>query len=240
MDDREIKAKLLPEFKRDYEKYYPSKSLKELGFSRGLCDKCGRGFWSVSERDHCDEPACSGGYRFIGERLTRKSFEYREAWDTYVNVFSKWGYVPLERYPVVCRWYDELYFVSAGINDFQPYVVSGEVPPPADCVLEPQFCLRFNDLDNVGITGRHYSGFIMVGQHTFRTREKPDVYFKEEGIKQMHEFLTGKDGLGIQAEEIFYHEDVWAGGGNFGPCIEFFSRGLELGNQVYMQYRHTP
>jgi len=240
MDDREIKAKLLPEFKRDFEKYYPAGSLKKLGFNRRLCSKCGRGFWSLLERDFCDEPACSGGYRFIGERLTRKEFGYREAWNTYVDVFTKWGYVPLERYPVVSRWYDELYFVSAGINDFQPYVVSGEVPPPADCVLEPQFCLRFNDLGNLGVPERCYSAFTMVGQHTFRTREKPDVYFKEEGILQMHEFLTGKNGLGIPPEEIFYHEDVWAGGGNFGPCIEFFSRGLELGNQVYMQYRHTP
>ncbi|MEK6837730.1 MAG: alanine--tRNA ligase-related protein, partial [Nanoarchaeota archaeon] len=37
-------------------------------------------------------------------------------------------------------------------------------------------------------------------------------------------------------EEITYHEDAWAGGGNLGPCIEYFSRGLELGNQVYMIY----
>src|SRR3989338_6108147 len=32
----------------------------------------------------------------------------------------------------------------------------------------------------------------------------------------------------------------WAGGGNFGPCMEYFSRGLELGNQVYMMYEQTP
>jgi len=118
MDDRDIKAKLLPEFKKDYEKYYPAKSLKKLGFTRRLCKNCGRGFWSAVERDFCDEPSCSGGYRFIGEHLTRKPFEYREVWETYVDVFSKWGYVPLDRYPVVSRWYDELYFVSAGINDF--------------------------------------------------------------------------------------------------------------------------
>ncbi|MFB6088483.1 MAG: alanine--tRNA ligase-related protein [Candidatus Aenigmatarchaeota archaeon] len=35
------------------------------------------------------------------------------------------------------------------------------------------------------------------------------------------------------------HEDIWAGSGNFGPCIEFFSRGAELANQVYMQYQQT-
>jgi alanyl-tRNA synthetase len=77
----------------------------------------------------------------------------------------------------------------------------------------------------------------MVGQHTFNTPEK-HVYFKEEGIAQIQEFLT--KGLGIPADEIVFHEDVWAGGGNFGPSIEYFSRGLELGNQVYMQYEQLP
>ncbi len=237
MDDKQIKKLMKPEFAKNYEKYYPVKTLTALGYSRHVCKHCGRGFWSQTDRDFCDEAECSGGYRFIGESLTRKKFEYKEAWDTYVKTFEPWGYVPLERYPVVSRWYDDLYFVAAGINDFQPYVVSGEIEPPADAVLEPQFCLRFPDIDNVGITGRHYTGFIMVGQHTFNTPEK-HVYFKEEGIQQIQHFLT--QGLGIPAHEIVFHEDVWAGGGNFGPSIEYFSRGLELGNQVYMQYEQLP
>jgi alanyl-tRNA synthetase len=237
MDDKAIKRLMKPEFAKNYEKYYPVRTLRSMGYERHVCKRCGRGFWSQDEREYCDEAECSGGYRFIGESLTRKKFAYKEAWDTYVKVFEQWGYVPLERYPTVCRWYEDLYFVAAGINDFQPYVVAGEIEPPAPAVLEPQFCLRFNDIDNVGITGRHYTGFIMVGQHTFNTPER-HVYFKEEGIAQIQEFLT--KGLGIPAHEIVFHEDVWAGGGNFGPSIEYFSRGLELGNQVYMQYEQLP
>ncbi|MFH0862583.1 MAG: alanine--tRNA ligase [Candidatus Altiarchaeota archaeon] len=237
LDFRALKARMKPEFHANFEKYYPAKSLASVGFKRKVCKNCGRGFWSAAERDVCDEPVCSGGYRFIGEKLTRKRFAYKEAWDEYVKVFGKWGYVPIERYPVVCRWYEDLYFVNAGVNDFQPYVISGEVEPPAPAVLEPQFCLRFQDIDSVGITGRHYSGFIMVGQHTFNTAKR-HVFFKDEGILQIHEFLT--KGLGIKAEEVVYHEDVWAGGGNFGPSMEFFCRGLELGNQVYMQYKVLP
>lgn len=30
---------------------------------------------------------------------------------------------------------------------------------------------------------------------------------------------------------------MWAGGGNLGPSIEFFIRGLEVGNMVFMQYK---
>ncbi len=236
-DFRSFKARMKPVFHKEYDKYYPVKSLESVGFKRRVCNSCGRGFWSMAERSVCDEPACSGGYRFIGEKLTRKRFGYKEAWDEYVKTFEKWDYVPIKRYPVVCRWYEELYFVNAGINDFQPYVVAGEVEPPAPAVLEPQFCLRFSDIDSVGITGRHYTGFIMVGQHTFNTPER-HVYFKDEGILQIHEFLTR--GLGIAPKELCYHEDVWAGGGNFGPSMEFFARGLELGNQVYMQYEVLP
>ncbi|MDI6902250.1 MAG: alanine--tRNA ligase [Methanocellales archaeon] len=236
MNDKEIKRKMKSHFSKNYEKFYPADALCSLGFSRGVCKRCGNGFWSAQQRDFCDEPACSGGYRFIDQSIAKK-LGYKEAWDVYVDIFEEWGYVPLERYPVVCRWYDQLYFVTAGINDFQPYVVSGEVAPPADAVLEPQFCLRFPDIDSVGITGRHYTGFIMVGQHVFNTPKK-FIYFKEEGITQIHEFLT--KGLGIPSDELFFQEEVWAGGGNFGPCMEFFARGLELGNQVYIQYQLLP
>ncbi|NYT00693.1 MAG: alanine--tRNA ligase [Methanocellales archaeon] len=236
MNDKDIKKKMKPHFFNNYKKFYPVEALCSLGFSRSVCKRCGSGFWSVHQRDFCDEPACSGGYRFINQNVAKK-IGYKEAWDIYVDFFKKWKYTPLDRYPVVCRWYDKLYFVTAGINDFQPYVVSGEVPPPDDAVLEPQFCLRFPDTDSVGITGRHYTGFIMVGQHVFNTPKK-FIYFKEEGITQIHEFLT--KGLGIPSEELFFQEEVWAGGGNFGPCVEFFSRGLELGNQVYIQYQFSP
>jgi len=74
-------------------------------------------------------------------------------------------------------------------------------------------------------------GFIMQGQHTFVPVEKYDTN------NYLNEIYTWLDkGLGLPKNEITFHEDAWAGGGNFGPCIEFFSRGLEIGNQVYMQY----
>lgn len=43
--------------------------------------------------------------------------------------------------------------------------------------------------------------------------------------------------LGIEPDEITFIEDVWAGGGNLGPSIEYFVRGLEVGNMVFMQYK---
>lgn len=236
MSDKELKRIKRQEFRENFNKYYPAEVLKKIGFERYMCSKCGRGFWSTKKREFCGEPACGDGYTFIGKKPARE-VGYKEGYDLFVRTFKKWGYKQIKRYPVVSRWYDQLYFVAAGINDFQPYVVNGQVPPPAPAVLEDQFCLRFTDMENVGLTGRHYTGFIMIGQHVFNTPEKY-VYFKDEGVQQMIDFFVKT--LKVSKDELILHEDVWVGGGNFGPSIEFFSHGLELANQVYMQYEQTP
>lgn len=97
--------------------------------------------------------------------------------------------------------------------------------------------MRFNDLDNIGVTGRHYSGFVMMGLQVFNY---PDDYkfFKEETVEFNYNWLT--QGLGIDPREITFVEDVWAGGGNLGPSIEYFVHGLEVGNMVFMQYKTFP
>ena len=140
----------------------------------------------------------------------------------------------IKRYPVVARWRNDVDYVAAGIFCFQPYCVTGELDPPANPLIQPQFCLRFNDLDNIGLTGRHYSGFIMIGIQVFN---KPDdfKFFKEECVEFNYRWLT--ETLGVAPEEITFTEDVWAGGGNLGPSIEYFVGGLEVGNMVFMQYK---
>ncbi|MDY6765821.1 MAG: alanine--tRNA ligase, partial [Candidatus Nanohaloarchaea archaeon] len=141
------------------------------------------------------------------------------------------GYEPIDRYPLAARWRNDTDVVRASIYDFQPFVVSGEVDPPANPLVVPQFCFRSNDIDNVGITGRHYTGFTMVGQHAFTA---PDDYDQAKYFRDMLAWIT--DGMGIPKEEVVLHEDSWGGGGNLGACMEFFVRGLELFNQVYMFY----
>ena len=237
LTDKELKKQKIVEFRRDFEKYYPVKTMQKLGLVRKTCVKCGKPFWTADvKREICGDSFCVGGYTFIGKKVA-KDLGYKGYYDAYVKYYKKFNYVPIKRYPVVARWYDKLYFVAAGVNMFQPYVVAGEVPPPAPAVLEDQFCLRFNDIDNVGITGRHYTGFIMTGHHVFNTPEKY-VYFKDEGIEQFYNFFIKV--MGLDKKELILHEDIWAGGGNFGPSIEFFAYGLELGNQVYMQYEQLP
>ena len=134
----------------------------------------------------------------------------------------------------MARWRDDVEFVAAGIYCFQPYCVTGEMEAPANPLICPQFSVRFNDLDNIGITGRHFSGFIMLGIQVFNL---PGAYkfFTEECVEFNYRWLT--ETLKIDPEEITFTEDVWAGGGNLGPCMEYFVGGLELGNMVFMQFK---
>jgi len=232
--EKEIKAEFKKKAQSDPEKYYPVQILIDEGFVRMKCKNCGNYFWSVKEREVCGEPDCSGGYTFIGDSPAKEKMDFIETWQKFSKLFKGFGYTPIPRYPVVARWRDDTDFVQASIYDFQPYCVSGEIDPPANPLVVPQFCLRFNDTDNVGITGRHYTGFVMIGQHAFMPPERYDTV---EYLRHIYIWLT--KGMKLPKDEIQFHEDAWAGGGNMGPSIEYFSRGLEIGNQVYMQYDIT-
>ena len=74
----------------------------------------------------------------------------------------------------------------------------------------------------------------MLGIQVFNYPNK-FVFFKDECVEFNYRWLTEE--LGICSDEITFIEDVWAGGGNLGPSIEYFVNGLELGNMVFMQYK---
>ena len=229
MDKKEI----LKEFSSDSDRYYKVKLFEEQGFVRKACSKCGRFFWTLdSGRDMCPEDA-DDTYSFIGDPPTTKRFDYTEAWKQVEEFFVKNGHTSVSRYPVVCRWRDDLYFTIASIVDFQRVMGSKVVFEfPANPLVVPQTCLRFKDLENVGVTGRHFSSFCMIGQHSI-----PDSngYWKDECVDLDFRLLTEQ--FGIKKEEVVFVEDVWAGGGSFGSSLEYFVRGLELGNAVFTEFQ---
>lgn len=225
---------LRKKFSKEYERFYPVLSLRQFGYKRSKCRVCGKFFWATIDDGICGEPSCSGGYRFIGDSPAKANLDYLGVWKEFSRKFYGFGYKEIKRYPCVARWNPTTDFTIASISAFQPYVVSGEVAPPENPLVIPQFCLRFNDIDNVGFTG-HNVGFVMMGQHAF---VQPKDFDKNKYLSEI--ILWLKEGLKIPLDEIKFHEDVWSGGGNFGSCMEFFSRGLELGNQVYMEFEETP
>jgi len=203
--------------------------LKESGFVRKRCVKCGKYFWTVVERDICGDPPC-GGYNFIDNSPFRRSFELDEMREFYLRFFEERGHERIERYPVVARWRDDIYLTIASIADFQPFVTSGIAPPPANPLTISQPCIRLDDLDSVGRTGRHLTLFEMMAHHAFNFPGK-EIYWKNETVAYCTELL---EKLGVKKEEIVYKEEPWAGGGNAGPCLEAIVRGLELATLVFM------
>jgi alanyl-tRNA synthetase len=232
----ELKQEIQEEASENPDKFFATDVLREKGFHRGQCKNCGLYFWSSDpDREICGEPECGDGYTFINDSPTEVELTHTESWELFEEFMDDRGYKSIDRYPVVARWRDDVEFTGASIYCFQPYVVSGEAEPPVDELIIPQPSLRFNDVDNVGITGRHYTNFTMIGQTCFKESEE---YDQDRYFRDMFEFAV--EGLGIPEEKLILHEDSWGGGGNLGACMEFFVDGLELWNQVYMFYKQTP
>jgi len=220
-------------FSRNWDRYYRIDFLADLGFKRRVCVKCGRGFWTLDDgRDVCPDQPCSP-YEFIGNPPSNVRLSYVEAWRAIEDFFVRNGHESIRRYPVVSRWYPPLFFTAASIVDFYRLEDGNVVFEfPANPLIIPQFCLRFNDIPNVGVTGKHYTCFVMVGQHSLY--DGREGYWKERCIELDYKMLT--DVFKIRPEEIVFLEDLWVGTGAYGYSLEYFVRGLELGNAVFTEF----
>lgn len=213
-----------------------SRQLEELGYTKKTCATCGNDFWSIGDRETCGDAPCDK-YEFIGNPATSKKYDLFDIQKEFNNFFKERGHTPIKRYPVLAkRWRDDVFLVGASIYDFQPWVTSGLVEPPANPLVIAQPSIRLNDVDNVGRTGRHMTCFTMGAHHAFNTEEDM-VYWKDETVKYCHDFITH---IGIDPSEITYIESWWEGGGNAGPCYEICVRGVELATLVFIQYKTTP
>jgi len=210
----------------------------ETGYVRKHCPSCGEHYWTQNP----DQPTCGEStpegcatLTFIGDPPTRKSYSLAEMREAFLSFFERHGHERTKPYPVASRWREDLYFTSASIVDFQPYVTNGIIPPPANPLVISQPCIRLVDVDNVGPTfGRHLTIFEMGGHHAFNYPDK-EVYWKDGTVRYHHELVTKE--LGVKSEEIVYKEDVWSGGGNAGPDLETIICGCEIDTLVFMKFR---
>ena len=232
----EKKEALKAKFSADYQRYYQVDLFKREGFVRKKCESCGRHFWTLdAKRTRCDDQPCSP-YSFIGDPITDKKLDRVGAWRIVEKFFKEHGHKIVSRYPVVSRWRPDLYFTVASIIDFQR-VEAGKVifQLPANPLVVPQVCMRFNDIPNVGVSGKHGTSFIMMGQTALANKEG---YWKDETIDLDFELLTKR--IGIDPVELTFNEDVWMGYGAFGYSLEYFARGAELGNAVFTAFEGSP
>jgi len=225
------KKELAALFSSNPDRYYKVSLFDKMGFTRKKCNRCEKFFWTLdTARDFCPDHE---NYGFIGKPPTNKRLDYVNAWKETEKFFRANDHKIVRRYPVVCRWREDLYFTIASIVDFQRVIGNQVVfELPANPLVVPQMCLRFNDIENVGLSGRHYTGFCMIGQTC--NADAPGGYWKDKCIDLDFGMLT--KGLGIKAEDITFVEDVWMGAGAFGYSLEYFVRGLELGNAVFTEF----
>lgn len=227
---------LREEFSKEPSKYYSTKLFEKEGFERRKCTACGKYFWAAdSSRKLCGDPEHEP-YSFIKERT--RAISYSEFWNRFAKIFKDNGHEVIERYPVVSRWRQDLYFTIASIQDFQR-IENGKMnfEYNANPLIVPQICMRFTDTANVGLTGRHLTSFMMAGQHAFNYPK--EGYWRDRTIELNYKVLT--DLVDVKKKELSYIEDVWAMGdfSEFGPCLESFSNGVEIVNSVFTQFEYV-
>ena len=209
-------------------------------YIRKKCTKCGAYFWTLDkDAEICGDKPCAS-FSFIGKPFGKKQFSLSEVRESFLSFFEKNGHTRLnypetgQRCPVIARWRSDIYLTIASIADFQPHVTSGDVPPPANPLVISQPCIRLNDLEEVGVSGRHLTIFEMMGHHSFN-KNIDEIYFKEETVRLCDEYFV--DTIGIPRNLINYKEELWFGGGNAGPCLEVLAGGLEIATLVFMNLK---
>ena len=148
-----------------------------------------------------------------------------------------------------------LLLTTAGMVQFKPYFLHvKEFDDAYEGATTVQKCVRTNDIENIGVTGRHLSFFEMLGNFSF------GKYFKKEMCAWAYEFSTNPDYLGLPAERLYFNvfedddetieiwkslgvpedhisrlgedDNFWRAGptGSCGPCSElYFDQGPEVG-----------
>ena len=210
----------------------------ENGYTRRQCRVSGLWFWSSDpNRDTCGDTE-EDEYTFIGapiiDGFSQRGRELKDAMrEQFIGFFEEREHTRVEPYPVLARWRDDIHLTIASIADFQPHVTSGAVEPPANPLAISQPCIRLNDIDAVGRSGRHLTTFEMMAHHVFNRPDEGKMYYwMEECVKYCHDMLCVT--FGIDPAEITYVENPWSGGGNAGPAVEVIVGGLELATLVFM------
>ena len=148
-----------------------------------------------------------------------------------------------------------LLLTSAGMVQFKPYFLHvAEFDDAYEGATTVQKCVRTNDIENIGVTGRHLSFFEMLGNFSF------GKYFKKEMCAWAYEFSTREDCLGLPPERLYFtvfedddetieiwkslgvpeshisrlgeDDNFWRAGptGPCGPCSEiYYDQGEEVG-----------
>ena len=179
----------------------------------------------------------------------------------YIDFFKKKGHKEIENSSLIPKGDPTVLFTTAGMHPLVPYLL-GQKHPQGKRLVNVQRCLRTDDIDEVGDTS-HGTFFEMLGNWSlggYWKKEAIEYSFefltKELDIPKEKISVTcfkgDKDApkdtesekiwksLGIKKIKFLGKADNWWGpAGASGPCgpdTEIFVNGVEIGNNVLMQY----
>ena len=157
-------------------------------------------------------------------------------------------------------------FTTAGMHPLVPYLL-GEKHPAGDKLVNVQKCIRTSDIDDVG-DDWHLTFFEMLGNWGLGSYWKKEaiemslgfltdkkwlgldkkkisvsVFKGEDGIPKDEESAEIWKSLGIKEIKFLGRgENFWGPAGKMGPCgpcTEMFYNGVEIWNDVFMEYEKS-
>ena len=120
--------------------------------------------------------------------------------DLYIDFFVSKGHKQIPSASLVPENDPSVLFNTAGMQPLIPYLM-GETHPYGTRLCDYQKCVRTNDIDIIGTTGRHLTFFEMLGNFSF------GQYFKEEMCEWALDFSTNVMGMPIDRLYFTVYKD---------------------------------
>lgn len=217
----------------------------EINFDRS-CVKCKMKFWTLDpEVTHCGDKDCNLENLDTKTFSPKTSLTYGAVFQGFRNYFSK-NYSFCESSTVLPRSSSNskvsstnMNFITAGISTYETLLDSKN--PRLEhfankLLISTPFVFRFNDLENVGTTKRHNTGFFMFSLHCFESLKKRFPKSYQQDFLQI--FLGYYLSLGVPLNKIYLNRDFWTDGVNSGQCVEIFINGEQIGNMVFISEKN--
>jgi len=112
----------------------------------------------------------------------------------YIEFFTSKGHAAISGSSLVPENDPTVLFTTAGMHPLVPYIL-GEAHPAGKRLVDVQKCIRTGDIEEVGDPS-HLTFFEMLGNWSLGD------YFKEEAIRLSYEFLTSKQWLGFDPQNL--------------------------------------
>lgn len=145
-----------------------------------------------------------------------KSYELRKK---YLDFFKSKGHAVISSASLIPENDPTVLFTTAGMHPLVPYLM-GQKHPEGKKLTDVQKCIRTGDIDEVGDSS-HCTFFEMLGNWSLGD------YFKKEAIEWSWEFLTSKEWLGLNKEDLYF--TVFAGDEDAARDMESYEIWRSLG-----------